>query len=401
MSVIMQAMQRTSPSSGSFVGSSALLRRTRAHLIDCCMPFYEPTMDKMINLINDYIGADAEQEKAVTSVSPEQLFLSEVQKYKKMRIMRIEDRPHAVDWVKTIVTTHRGHAELLPPIALKQGDSEGITFVITKAKKIYGFLYGTMHNFSSGLGEAEILTKLSLSTQINLLGCSIIGTEMTVKNEPSSNSVEGALMAIADKCGIANIGIDDATCDRSMVGAVIAMEGGMSPIKKEPKFKELDPIEELASYFEGAKDARTLDRVTTIALHSGIIELAWSAALTREATHRESAFQQTLQKKRNQSMAENIDTLLSACEVIGHETPPRCFFAIGVSHLIPTPSIPQSVVELVAKKGWGVKRLVKQETQLTLSREMTSREARSIGELIVHMRRHPLYASQKPYLTPV
>jgi hypothetical protein len=296
------------------------------------------------------------------------------------------------------------HAKLLPPVTLVPGDSEGITFVITKAKKIYGFLYGTMHNFSRGLLEAEILTHLSLSTQINLLNCSIIGTEITIQEEPSSNSVEGSLMAIADKCGIVNIGIDDATCDRSMVGRTIAWTRDSRldflPRIEEPKFKELDQIEELASYLNGAKDARTLHRITTIALYSGIIELVWAAALSGSSMEKD-VYQNTLQKQRNQSMADNIDTLLNSCVVIGEERigemPPRCFFAIGISHLIPTPAIPESVVELVAKKGWRVERLVPKEAQLASSREMTAREARSIGELLVNMNPHPLYASQKPY----
>lgn len=354
---------------------------------------------------NDPISLKKSTSKDKLSFSPEKLFLSEMQKYKEKKMMTVEDRQHSVDWLRTIVASQKKHAKLIPPITLVPGDSEGITFVITKAKKIYGFLYGTMHNFSRGLLEAEILTNLSLDTQINLLSCSIIGTEVTVKNEPSTHSVEGALMAIADKCGIANIGVDDA--DRSMAGGTpIQIDDGQVflPQITEPKFKKLDLIEELANYCNGARDARTLHRITVIALYTGIIEWAQSAALSRSSVEEKTGdqYQDTLQKQRHQSMADNIDALLTACVVIDEERkeerPPRGFFPLGISHLIPTPAVPESVVELLAKKGWKVERLAQEEVQLAFSREMTALEALRITNLIDDMHRHPLYAAQKPYL---
>jgi hypothetical protein len=48
------------------VGPSDILRRVRANLIEGSVRSYEPTMDKMINLINDYIGEDEAQEKAIS-----------------------------------------------------------------------------------------------------------------------------------------------------------------------------------------------------------------------------------------------------------------------------------------------------------------------------------------------
>lgn len=406
-----QVQQPALDSSDPILGPSDTLLRIRDLMIRGSFAFYDPKMEKTINLINEYIGADQSQEEAIskekTSLSPERLFLSEVQQYKKKKMIRSEDRPYVLDWVKTIVSRHRKYVKLLPSITLEPGDSEGVTYVITKAKKIYGFLYGTMHNFSFDFLEGEILTKLSLETQIRLLSCHIIGTEITVEDEPTVHSVEGALMNIADQCAITNIGIDDATCDRSQVGTIVTIavdsKGIASQPKKEkPKLKEQDHIEDLSSYLTGATDERTLNRITLIALHTGVLEFAWAASLTRARTFPDSDYQKSLQIQRHQAMAENIHTLLSACEVIGQESegtpPPRCFFPIGISHLIPTQAVPKSVVELVAEKGWQVERIVKKNTKLAFSREMTKREAQLIGELIVDMRKKPLFHSHKPYL---
>ncbi len=60
---------------------------------------------------------------------------------------------------------------------------------------------------------------------------------------------------------------------------------------------------------------------------------------------------------RNEAMAENMDRLLKACGEVGLETqesPPKCFFAVGTDHLIPTKASPNSVVELLSMKSWTV-----------------------------------------------
>jgi hypothetical protein len=94
-----------------------------------------------------------------------------------------------------------------------------------------------------------------------------------------------------------------------------------------------------------------------------------------------------------------MDSLLKAADTVGlenQESPPKCFFTMGLNHLIPTNANPLSVVELLAKKGWTVKmppEII--DAQFPPSTHiLTHEEARGIVELQQTTHINPLFQYQ-------
>lgn len=331
--------------------------------------------------------------------------LTDMQKYRMQEVMKQTDHPIVVEWIRHIAHSQQRHAKLLPPVTdmMKWGDSVGLTFTIKKADKVYGYLYGTTHHFKKR-PWVKMLTSLSLVTQARLFECSVLGLERNIKHR---FSVEEQLDELAVKRGIATIGIDAENVTVPVLQEYIVeneKEQGLLSKPEELELEQIDPIKELARFVNGAFDQRTIYRVAMVALHSGIIELMRASVLIQDSVTDPDIVKKTAEwdKPRNQAMADNIDVLLKACEKVGHERQepsPKCFFAIGAAHLIPSPSLPESVVELVAAHGWDVELVTHEGVEYQFppsSHELTKSEAQRLGQLIHDMHYHPLFARQTP-----
>jgi hypothetical protein len=350
-----------------------------------------------------------EKEDFITLIQsvPLDSYFSEMQKYAKKTVILKEDRPYLTGWVRAIVASQKKFAELIPPIACEAGDSHGITFEIKKGNRVYGYLYGTMHHFDKYRGM-QIVTQISVQTLRRLFECAIIGTEVSLPDEPKSRSLEGTLLSFATQHGIANLGLDESNYKYPLMGRCWVREESNATdfesfIKAEKEkaakeaAEEFDHMGELVRFVKGGRDNKiTLLRVKAIALYSGIIQFAWAASLRGKAR---SLMRSAVDSQRNLTMTENMDGLLKACDAVGlenQESPPKCFFAIGLNHLIPTKANPESVVELLAKKGWTVNMPPQKiDAQFPPSSHILTREeAGCIGELIHTAHGNPLFKYQ-------
>lgn len=356
---------------------------------------------------NSGLFSAEEKQSIITFIQriPLESYFSEMEKYAKKEVILKEDRPYLAGWVRAIIASQNKFNKLIPPIPFTPGDSHGITFEIKKANRVYGYLYGTIHHLHK-LPELKIVTQISMQTLRRLLDCAIIGTEVSLPNEPKSRSLEGTLLSFASQCGIVNLGLDE----RDYVypieyGAIAGDSATIEFLRKANKPKttaeaDIDYMGELVRYLRGARDETTLLRVKMIALYSGLVQLAWAAILSGEAVDRPpSRARLAVDLLRNLTMAENMDSLLKACDAVGlenQESPPKCFFAIGLHHLIPTRANPLSVVELLAKKGWTVEMPPEKiNAQFPPSSHVLTREeAGWIGELLQTTHRNPLFNYQ-------
>ena len=245
------------------------------------------------------------------------------------------DRPYLNEWMREIVHLQRESSQILPPPLLEEGDSQGVTFAITRGRKIYGYLFGTLHQLDS-MPDAENVIKISKEVQKRLSECAILGTEILCERGRTQYSIEGTLYQSAEKRGIINLGIDDE--DREYLSAVrdkIWAKLHKGPLKS--------PI-------------IALTRILMSPYRSGDVEKMKNIFEGMASSFSKELIQ--IELIRNVTMAENIDHILRESHSLEKETGIllKCFFAIGTFHVISTSSI-QSVAELISRKGWSVRPL--------------------------------------------
>jgi len=313
-----------------------------------------------------------------------------IRQYGIKPVLLDQDLPYLKGWVKNIVASQKKFEPLLPPIVLQEGDSQGIMFDILNSDNVVcGHLYATIHHLEN-FPNLQIVTKISKSTQQKLFECAILGTERTLLNKPASGSVDATLVTLGSQRGIANLGLDKLDYPSYMEETQTADGSEMS--------KTIDPMGDLARYLHEDRETSTLFRIKVIALYCGIIQLAWASTLSFHRKHPISPAQLAVDIERNQKMTENMDHLLQACKELGLENQQpsaKCFFAIGLRHLIPTPSNPASVVELLAQKGWNVKLQQNERPDFpVVSHELTEAEAEDLDWLITKTNEESLFKYQ-------
>ena len=258
-----------------------------------------------------------------------------------------EDRPYVANWLQEIEAFQKKCSPFLPPIesSLEDGDSEGVSFVIKKNGRIRGYLQGTMHYLVPELiPETGEVLKVSKAVQQRLFECAYIATEIAMQptvpsilnggeiSGPDIDSIDQVLVKSAYNRAIPNIGIDEE--DR---GGLISHLSGSSNSSATELNKDMIAVVLQAILSSGFKPL--MDAIRTGDANKIKKMLDSEAPSVKDIE---------INAIRNQRMAENIDILLNA------SPSQKGFFAIGAEHLIATKAEPESVVELLAKKGWAV-----------------------------------------------
>lgn len=278
-------------------------------------------------------------------------------KYGQKKTLMKSDGPFLKEWVKDIVSTQKKYATAIPPVVYEEGDSQGLSFSIKKEGQIRGYLHGTMH--SMDYMKLYELSRISKIVEQRLYECVILSTEIAVNEEDDlftnaifssevgiPSSVESALIARAYHRGIANLGID-AEERNELISSL--------PASLPKKFQEGIELLFLEQKLKILKDPNFQNLFSSY--RRGDLEGYQAAMLKVEETHPESEKAIENISARNLAMAENIDRLIKACEEVGteiHEPHLKCFFAVGVSHLIHPKEESNTVVKLLVKKGYLV-----------------------------------------------
>jgi hypothetical protein len=276
-------------------------------------------------------------------------------RYTQKRTLLKSDAPFIKNWIRDIISTRKKYTKWLPLPVYRKGDAHGFTFVIKKEDLVRGYLFGTYHYLDKIVGGYEV-AKISKAVQKRLDECAVLGTEVAATESDSEgwgrlfldavisskydhpSSVEAALIHRAYYRGIVNFGIDAEDRDYGL------NRRDSFGIEALPKGEKLEPNDVVKARFS--------------LYRSGYFATTKSLLLEEETMHPPSSkVKIEFSSLRNESMAENMDNMLKACDEVGQEVqeaPSKCFFAIGADHLVPTKALPNSVVELLAKKGWTV-----------------------------------------------
>lgn len=224
------------------------------------------------------------------------------------------------EWVDEILSCQKIIKPFLPPILFQQEGSKGLTYKIKKEGKTCGYLFGTMHYLV--IPELQKAAELSQATCKRLLKCAVLGTEIAIRNDDGTDSVERKLMEVAKKYAIANFGID--TPERE---AIIDTMGKTD----EPEISDVETRQCLVQMAESYR-------------YGNIEQMKMLAP---------KLLNPEIELKRDTRMTENVDTFLKVAAILGKkrgEAPNRPFFGVGLDHLLREG--PGSMLSMLSEKGW-------------------------------------------------